>query len=150
VRGQSERTTAAWLAATTTFAELDAIVLASAIERGGRAALLAQWCDGARCTAVVEIGYDPGDLAAAARTAIDDLAAARSGRRYAPTLPSDPRLDRSDVAGITHPCRWCRPALYAGAGLAVAVAATIVIAIAASAGDGAIVGVDFGDFTTGN
>jgi hypothetical protein len=132
------------------YAELDALVLTASVWRGGRPALLVQWCDGApaSCTGVVEIGYDEGGLEAAARAAIDEARAlARTGRRWGPTLPGDPRVARGERpgGGGGERCRWCRPALYAGAGV---VAAALVTAIVLLAGgdDGTTVGIDPDDF----
>jgi hypothetical protein len=140
----------AWLDAVATYADLDGIVLVSAVERSGRPALLAQWCDGARCTKVIEVGYDEGDLPAAAREAADELAEAKKGRLGAPTLTTDARLDASAVivGGKHHHCRWCKPALYVGAGVLVAAATAVVIGIAAGGDDGTTIGLMPCDFAT--
>jgi hypothetical protein len=146
--GQSARDAAAWIAATLVYAELDAVVLAASVWRGGRPALLVQWCDGEApaCTAIVEIGHDDGDVAAAARAAVAALAGLRGAARGEPTLPADRRL----IAGGPRPagdrCRWCRPALWAGAGLAVIAIAAAVTLLATGDDGGTVVVIDPDDF----
>jgi hypothetical protein len=146
--GGGEAEVTAWAAAVATYADLDALVLASTVWRSGRPALLAQWCDGAPldCTAIVEIGYDEGGLDAAARTALAELDRARSGRRYAVTLPGDPRVERGGRPARPGRCTWCRPAIYAGAGIAVIAAAAAVYLIATDEDENPVVGFDPDDF----
>ena len=138
----------AWAETVATYADLDALLLVSSVWRTGRPALLAQWCDGAPigCTAIVEIGHDEGGLAAAARTALDEVRRARGGPRYAVTLPADPRVERGGRPLPPGRCRWCRPALYAGVGVAVLAAAAAVYLIATDEDPGPVVGIDPDDF----
>jgi hypothetical protein len=137
-----------WADAVATYADLDGLILVSSVWRSNRPALLAQWCDGAplSCTAIVEIGHDEGGLAAAARAALDDLARARDGRRYAVLLASDPRVERGRRPIPGGRCRWCRPAIVAGASIAVIAAAAAVYLIATDEDENPIVVLDPGDF----
>jgi hypothetical protein len=146
-RGDEAELTA-WAEAVATYADLRGLVLVSAVWRSGRPALLAQWCDGAPlgCTAIVEIGYQEGGLRAAARTALDDLGQATGGRRYAVTLPGDPRVERGGRPIDGGRCRWCRPALYAGAGVALIATAAAIYLIATAEDENPIVTLNPDDF----
>ena len=98
--------------------------------RGGAPALLGQRCTDARpaCTAVVEIGYPEGGLAAAARELVARLRA--TPVRYGVLLPTDPRVSRAERVVGGHGCRWCRnPWVYAGGGVAVAALTTLVVVL---------------------
>lgn len=150
--GQSAPAAAAWLEGAMRYGEVDAVVLAASIWRSGRPALLVQWCDGApvSCTAPVEVGYDDGGLAAAARAAADELAGAADGARYGATLPADPRVATGGgrrPGGGGARCRWCRPALWIGGGVAaVAIAVTAAVLVAGGGDRGTSIAVDPGDW----
>ena len=137
-----------WADAVVTYGDLEGLILVSSVWRSNRPALLAQWCDGTpvSCTGIVEIGHDDGGLAAAARAALEDLARARDGRRYAVTLPSDPRVERGGRRIAGGRCRWCRPAIVAGTTIAVIAAAAAVYLIATDEDENPVVLVDPGDF----
>jgi len=149
--GQREPEAGRWVDAVLAYAELDGLVIASSVWRGKRPAVLVQWCDGspATCTAVVEVGYDDASgLGAATRAALADALAARTGQRYGATMPSDARVARSSPpVVIGRGCRWCRPALYLGAGVVVIAATAIAFALAADDERVTSIGIDPGDFT---
>ncbi len=146
--GQDEVEAGAWLDGVIAFGEVDAVVVAATSWRSGRPALLLQWCDGVpgRCTAAVEVGYDEGGLAGAARAAVEDLLAARAGRRYGVTLPGDPRVGSQRRPGGAGGCGWCRPALWAGVGAATIAVVVTAIVVASGGDDGTVVAVDPGTF----
>jgi len=145
-----ERGRAAAVDAALAYAELDVLVLAASVWRGGRPALLVQWCDGApaSCTGIVEIGYDDDALGAAARTAVATAReqARRGGHRGPPTLPADARVTRGErPTPDRDACRWCRPALWTGATVAAAALVTTILLVAAD-DDATTVSLDPGDF----
>jgi len=128
------------------FADLDDLVLVADSDRRGGEAVLAQRCAGApaRCTAVVEIGYDDGGLLAAARAAWQAVRAA--DLRYPPSVLADPRVGGSIVV-VEHRCRWCRsPYLWGGVAAAAVIATVVVIAVETSSRPQPTVGVDPGQF----
>ena len=128
--------------ATLRYADLDEVILVAETTRRGGPTLLAQRCAGlpARCSAVVEIGFAEGGLAAAARAAWD---AVRTGElRYRPSV-------LGAHAGRSGPkrCEVCRsPWLWGGVGVAL-VAGTVITVIATSGSKPPpIVGVDPSQF----
>ena len=130
------------------YAELDELVLAVDTDRRGGEALLVQRCAGspALCTAVVEVGYTRGGLAAAAREAWSTVRAANL--RYPPNVLSDPRVGASKQPPPAR-CEWCRSPWLWGGVTAVVVAGTIAIVAAATASrPPPVVGVTPGAYTT--
>ena len=128
--------------ATLRYADLDEVIIAAETTRRGGPTLLAQRCAGlpARCSAVVEIGFVDGGLAAAARAAWEAI---RTGElRYKPSV-------LGERAGRRGPrrCEVCRsPWLWGGVGVAL-VAGTVITVIAASGSKPPpIVGVDPSQF----
>jgi hypothetical protein len=121
------------------YADLDEIVIVNETVRRGGPVLLAQRCVGsgapAKCSAVVEIGFAPGGLAAAARSAWE---AVRVGElRYPPSV-----LGERATRGGTGRCKLCRsPILWGGVGAAVVAGVIIVIATSGSK-PAPVVGVD--------
>jgi len=116
------------------FAELDALIIASVVWRGGNAALLAEWCTDVpvRCTRSVELRYGPGGLASAARSAWEQLP--RMDGRLAPGLMTDARVASAEAgpgrAAIPASPHWTeRPVVWAGAavGAAVVVLAAVLL-----------------------
>jgi len=131
--------------ATIRYADLDDMVLVARTIRRGGPALLVQRCAGlpARCTAVVDIGYDePSGLAAAAREAWQTVRAANL--RYPPSVLEDAR---DTGAPVDDRCKLCRsPILWAGVGAAALVTTIVVIAVVSSSRPPPTVGVSPGDF----
>lgn len=128
--------------ATLRYADLDEVIIVAETTRRGGPTLLAQRCAGlpARCSAVVEIGFADGGLAAAARAAWE---AVRTGElRYKPSVLGE-RAGRSGPKR----CEVCRsPWLWGGVGMAL-VAGTVLTVIAASGSrPPPIVGVDPSQF----
>jgi len=110
------------------YADLDEVVVVAETTRRGGPVLLAQRCAGlpAKCSAVVEIGFSPGGLAAAARAVWE---AARSGElRYPPSV-----LGERAIRGGKPRCAICRsPWLWSGIGAALVVGAITVFATSQS------------------
>lgn len=126
--------------ATVRYADLDEVVLVADSDRRGGPALLVQRCAGlpAKCTAVVEVGYEPGGLAAAAREAWATVRTA--DLRYPPSVFADARVTGKLVDDR---CKVCRsPVLWGGVGVAVIVATVAIIAVASSSRPPPVVGVD--------
>jgi hypothetical protein len=126
--------------ATTRYADLDDVVLVADTDRRGGPALLMQRCAGlpAKCTAVVEVGYEAGGLAAAAREAWTTVRAA--DLRYPPSVFGDERLTGKHT---DNRCRVCRsPVLWGGVGVAAIVATVAIIAVVSSSRPPPVVGVD--------
>lgn len=83
------------VAAVTTYAELDDLLLVGATWRGGQLALLGQRCDagGARCGAIKEVRVDgPAQLASAARELVREMPEPAASRPLPPILFEDTRL----------------------------------------------------------
>jgi hypothetical protein len=117
-----------------TFAELDAVLIASAVWRRGQPALIAELCAGApvRCLRAVEVRYRDGGLPAAARELWARVR--ESGGQLSPGVLTDARVVRPDAQpGTTDPVvarHWAKnPYLWVGvgAGLAVAIATTVLL-----------------------
>lgn len=126
--------------ATLRFADLDEVVLVADSDRRGGPALLVQRCAGlpAKCTAVVEVGYETGGLAAAAREAWETVRVANL--RYPPSVFADARVTGKRVDDR---CTVCRsPLLWGGIGVAAVVTTIAVIAIVSSSRPPPVVGVD--------
>jgi hypothetical protein len=124
--------------ATLRYADLDEVVLIAETTRRGGKALLAQRCAGlpVKCSAVVDIGFEDGGLAAAARSAWDAI---RTGElRYRPSV-------LGERGGRDKPkrCELCRsPWLWSGVGAAVVLGTIITVVAASSSRPPPIVGVD--------
>jgi hypothetical protein len=126
--------------ATIRYADLDEVVLVANTDRRGGPALLMQRCAGlpAKCTAIVEVGYESGGLAAAAREAWTTVRAA--DLRYPPSVFADERLTGEHADDR---CKVCRsPVLWGGVGVAAIVATVAIIAIVSSSRPPPVVGVD--------
>lgn len=127
--------------ATLRYADLDEVVLVAASDRRGGPALLVQRCAGlpAKCSAVVEVGYEAGGLAAAAREAWATVRVA--DLRYPPSVFADARVTGQIVDDR---CKVCRsPVLWAGVGVAAIVATVAIIAVVStSSRPPPVVGVD--------
>lgn len=126
--------------ATVRYADLDEVVLVANTDRRGGLALLVQRCAGlpAKCTAVVEVGYEAGGLAAAAREAWATVRVA--DLRYPPSVFADARVTGQLVDDR---CKVCRsPVLWAGVGVAAIVATVAIIAVVSSSRPPPVVGVD--------
>jgi hypothetical protein len=126
--------------ATIRYADLDEVVLVADTDRRGGPAILMQRCAGlpAKCTAVVEIGYATGGLAAASREAWEMVRAANL--RYPPSVFADERLTGQHV---DDGCKVCRsPVLWGGVGVAAIVATVVIIAVVSSSRPPPVVGVD--------
>jgi PEGA domain len=125
--------------ATMRYADLDEIVLVNETSRRGGQALLAQRCVGipAKCSAVVDIGFEVGGLAAAARSAWD---AVRSGElRYPPTVLGE----RSGIKVSGSRCQVCRsPWLWSGVGAALLLGTIVTVVVTSSSRPPPIVGID--------
>jgi hypothetical protein len=131
------------------YGEVDGVVLAAVIARGGGTALLGQWCSGApvRCTPVVEVGFGGGELALAATRMWQTLRDARAAARYTPSLPRDPRLVSSGHGDDR--CHVCRsPWLWGGVGAAVIAAGATIAIVAGGGAKQPVVTVDPGAFTS--
>jgi hypothetical protein len=125
------------------YADLDEVVVVAETTRRGGPTLLAQRCVGvpARCSAVVEIGFPAGGLAAAARVAWD---AVRAGElRYPPSV-------LGEHGRRVPPPRWCEacrsPWLWTGVGASIVAGAVIALVVTSSSRPPPIVGIDPGDF----
>lgn len=122
------------------FADLDEVVLVADTQRRGGRALLVQRCAGlpAKCTAVVEVGYEAGGVAAAAREAWSTVRVA--DLRYPPSVFSDARATGKP---LDTRCKVCRsPLLWGGIGVAAVVTTIAVIAIVSASRPPPVVGVD--------
>jgi hypothetical protein len=87
---------------------------------------------------VVEVGYAPGGLAAAAREAWATVRAANL--RYPPSVFADERLTGQHADDR---CKVCRsPVLWGGVGVAAIVATVVIIAVVSSSRPPPVVGVD--------
>jgi hypothetical protein len=131
---------AALVDATIRFADLDEVVLVADTDRRGGPAILMQRCAGlpANCTAVVEVGYATGGLAAAAREAWATVRAA--DLRYPPSVFGDERLTGKHADDR---CKVCRsPILWGGVGVAAIVATVAIIAVVSASRPPPVVGVD--------
>ncbi len=130
--------------ATLRYADLDEVVIVAETTRRGGAALLAQRCaglpGGVQCSAVVDIGFADGGLAAAARSAWD---AVRTGElRYKPSVLGE-RAGRSGPKR----CELCRsPWLWGGVGAALVVGAIVTVVATSGSRPPPIVGVDPSQF----
>lgn len=134
------------------YGEVDGVVLAAVVARGGGTSLLGQWCAGApgggvRCTPVVEVGFRGDELALAATRMWTTLRDARGAARYPPSLPLDPRLVSARGGGDR--CGVCRsPWLWGGVGAAVIAAGVTIAVVAGGGARQPVVTVDPGPFTT--
>jgi hypothetical protein len=126
--------------ATIRYADLDEVVLVADTDRRGGPALLVQRCAGlpAKCTAVVEVGYETGGLAAAAREAWATVRTA--DLRYPPSVFADERLTGEHTDDRCNVCR--SPVLWGGIGVAAIVATVAIIAVVSSSRPPPVVGVD--------
>jgi len=143
--GMADTATVTLTEAALRYADLDAVILVAETDRRGGPTLLVQRCAGipARCTAIVELGYEStSGLPAAARAA---WAAVRTADlRYPPSLFGDARITGARVA---HHCSVCRsPWLWTGVGVAAVVATVAIIAVATSSKPPPVVGVNPGSF----
>jgi hypothetical protein len=128
--------------ATMRYGDFDEIVLVAETSRRGGQALLAQRCAGipAKCSAVVDIGFETGGLAAAARSAWEAI---RIGElRYPPTVLGE----RGGVKVGGARCQICRsPWLWGGVGAAL-VAGIVTVVVTSGSKPPPVVGVDPGQF----
>ncbi len=128
--------------ATLRYADLDEVIIIAETTRRGGPTLLVQRCAGlpARCSAVVDIGFAEGGLAAAARSAWE---AVRTGElRYKPSVLGE-RAGRSGPKR----CEACRsPWLWGGVGVALVAGAVITVIAASGSKPPPIVGVDPSQF----
>ena len=126
-------------AAMTLFAELDAVLIAAAVWRGGQPALIGQWCDGERiqCGRAVEIRFAGARGLPAATTELIDRARAEE-RRYPVTVLDDQRITRAETRADVDATRespwWRNKWLWIGVG-AGAVALGTTAAILAADGE---------------
>jgi len=132
--GTSEKQAATTAEALMRFGELDALIVASVVWRGGSAALLAEWCTGvpARCSRAIELRYGAGALDSAARSAWEELPALEGS--LPPGLMTDARVVSPEAgpgrAAVTTATHWSeRPVVWAGAavGAAVVIAASVLL-----------------------
>lgn len=120
------------------YADLDEVVLVAETSRRGGQALLVQRCAGlpAACSAVVEIGFAEGGLAAAARSGWEAI---RTGElRYRPSVLAE-RGER------TRPrrCEVCRsPWLWTGVGAALVIGTIITVVATSGSRPPPVVGID--------
>lgn len=120
------------------FAELDAVLIAAAVWRGGQPALVGQWCDGDRlqCGRPVEIRFASARGLPAATTELVDRARAEE-RRFPLTVLDDARITdaekRDDVVKPPPAPWWKNKWLWIGVGAgAVALGTTAAILAADS------------------
>lgn len=140
--GLDERAQQQLVDAVLRFADLDEVVLVAETVRRGSPTLLAQRCSGlpARCSAVVDIGFETGGRAAAGRAAWE---AVRVGElRYPPTA-----LSERGTTGPTGKCKWCRnPWVWTGVGAALVTGVIITLVVTSASKPPPIVGIDPDDF----
>lgn len=123
-------------AAVALFAELDAVLIAAAVWRGGQPTLIGQWCGGdrLRCGRPVEIRFASARGLAAATTELVDRARAEE-RRFPLTVLDDARITnaekRDDVVKPPDPPWWKSKWLWIGVGAGVAVLGTTAAILAA-------------------
>jgi hypothetical protein len=135
--GQTRSKIASSAAALMTYADLDALIIASATWRSGRAALIAERCEGVpvRCTRSAEVRYGGGGrLVAAAAEVWGSLDSALL--ELDPGVLIDTRIANAEPPPEALPPKgsrhWLRhPLVWAG----LASAATIVVTIAVLGGD---------------
>lgn len=149
--GTGEKQARVAASALSTFAALDAVVIASAVWRRGSPAVIAEWCEGEPlvCRRTVEVRYPRrSQLPAAAREAWKRARAAEGA--LAPGVLADARVVTAEgppgAAVVTTEGHWATsPYLWAAVGTGVA--AAIVTAIVLSGDDGrrpeVIIGDDF-------
>jgi hypothetical protein len=121
------------------YGDFDEIVLVNETSRRGGLALLAQRCVGipAKCSAVVDIGFEVGGLAAAARAAWE--AVRTSELRYPPTVLGE----RAGMKVTGTKCQICRsPWLWTGVGAALVVGTIVTVVVTSSSRPPPIVGID--------
>jgi hypothetical protein len=141
-------TAAGAIAVTTTYAELDQIIIAVTTWSRGEPALVGQRCGGSplRCTDAVEVGFPVGKLDAGARTFIEKLSGAPLVDNKEPSVLRDRRVREpvrpTDGKGGGRRPWYTNKWVWIGAGL-VAVAGTAA-AMVLSSGDEGGVGFDVG------
>jgi hypothetical protein len=125
------------------YADLDEVVVVAETSRRGSQALLVQRCAGlpARCSAVVDVGFETAGLAAAARSAWE---AVRVGElRYPPSVLGE----RGRRPNGTRWCELCRsPWLWTGVGAALVVGTVVTLVVTSSSRPPPVVGVDPGNY----
>lgn len=124
------------------FGDFSEVVLAAPAERRGAPAILVQRCAGlpAQCTAVIEIGYVDGGLAAAAHAAWQSATTAEL--RYPPSV-----FGERTAPPVAHRPLWKSPYVWGGAAVAAAAVVATVLVLTSSSPQPAHVLINPPDFT---